>query len=98
MGSVVDMTGRELVEGEVVTATAGEQLERATVRQVWDDAPVFVREWADSYGLEYPEAVELLVHSLLSEAVQAAEKYDRAGEVVEFIRSRFFADDGEDEE
>mgnify|MGYP001598597593 CR=1 FL=1 len=96
MGSVVDMTGRELNAGEVVTATAGEQLEQASARQIWDDAPLFVRDWADGYGLEYPEAVELLVHSLLTEARQAAVKYDRAGEVLEFIRSRFV--EGEDEE
>ena len=90
MGSVVDMTGRELFEGEVITATAGEQLEGATTREAWDNAPLFVREWAELYGFDYPEAVELLVHSLLSEARQAAVKHDRAGEVLEFVRSRFF--------
>ena len=95
MGAVVDMTGRVLAEGEDVTETAGEQLERAVMREHWLEVPVIVREWADASGLQYPDAVELMVHSLLSEAVQAAEKHERAVEVVEFIRSRFFAEEDE---
>ena len=92
MGSVVDMTGRTLVEGEDVTATAGEQLERAELREIWESVPEIVREWADSYELQYPAAVELMVHSLLTEALGASEKHERAGQVLEFIRERFFAD------
>ena len=97
MGSVVDMTGRTLVEGEEVTGTAAEQLERAELREIWESVPEIVREWADGYDLQYPAAVELMVHSLLAEAEGASEKHERAGQVLEFIRSRFFADDGEEQ-
>jgi hypothetical protein len=96
MGSVVDMTGRTLVEGEEITATAGEQLERAELREIWESVPEIVREWADGHELQYPAAVELMVHSLLTEALGASEKHERAGQVLEFIGSRFFA--GEDVE
>ena len=98
MGSVVDMTGRVLDAGEEITATAAEQLERAELREIWDSVPEIVREWADGHDLQYPAAVELMVHSLLTEALGASEKHERAAQVLEFIRSRFFADDGEDEE
>ena len=93
MGAVVDMTGRVLAEGEDVTETAGEQLERAVMREHWLEVPAIVREWADGSGLEYPDAVELMVHSLLSEAVQAAEEHERAAQVLRFIGSRFFAEE-----
>ena len=93
MGTVIDMTGRMLVEGEEITATASEQLERAELREIWDSVPEIVREWADGHGMEYPAAVELMVHSLLTEATQGAEEHERAAQVLEFIRERFFAGD-----
>ena len=95
MGSVVDMTGRELDAGEDVTATAGEQLERAELREIWESVPEIVREWADGHDLQYPAAVELMVHSLLAEAEGASEKHERAAQVLEFIRERFFAEEDE---
>jgi hypothetical protein len=90
------MTGRELDAGEEVTGTAAEQLERAELREIWDSVPEIVREWADGHELQYPAAVELMVHSLLTEALGASEKHERAAKVLEFIGSRFFA--GEDVE
>ena len=96
MGSVVDMTGRELDAGEEVTGTAAEQLERAELREIWESVPEIVRDWADSCDLQYPAAVELMVHSLLTEALGASEKHERAGQVLEFIRLRFFAEEEEE--
>ena len=37
-----------------------------------------------------------MVHSLLAEALGASEEHKRAAQVLEFVRSRFFADDEEE--
>ena len=93
--TVMDMTGRVLAEGEAVTEDRQEQEDRAQLREVWDEMPAFVRALAQKYELRYPDMVEVLIHSLLTEATGAAEKHERAAEVVEFIRSRFFEQEGE---
>ena len=88
--TVMDMTGRVLEQGEEITENAREQAERAELHEIWASVPEIVREWADSYELQYPAAVELMVHSLLTEATQGAEKHERAQQVLDFVRSRFF--------
>ena len=95
--TVVDMTGRELAPGESVTADRFEQEQAAEAREFWDNVPAMVRYLAENTldTLDYPDVVELIVHSLLTEAEQASEKHDRAAEVLEFIRGRFFAPDDE---
>lgn len=91
MGDVIDMTGRVLAEGETVTENREEQEQRAALYAVWADAPRAAREWAELHGFDYPDAVELLVHSLLTEAEEASAEHERAGQVLEFIRDRFFS-------
>ena len=93
--TVMDMTGRVLEQGEEITENAREQAERAELHDIWHSSPEIVREWADGHDLEYPFAVEVMVHSLLSEAQQGAKKHERAAQVLEFVRSRFFAEDEE---
>jgi hypothetical protein len=51
-----------------------------------------LREFAEHYGLDYPRAVETVVHSLLAEAEQGAEKHERAQQVLDFIGRRFFSE------
>jgi uncharacterized protein (DUF2235 family) len=86
----MDMTGRVLDAGEAVTEDRREQEGRAHLRGVWDEIPAVVRELCETHQLNYPTMVEVVLHSLLTEATQGAEKHERAAEVVEFIRSRFF--------
>lgn len=93
--SVVDMTGRVLEAGETVTETLEQQQFTAAYRDFWNSVPDMVRYLADQKGFEYPDCAELIIHSLLQEAVQASEKHDRAAEVVEFIRSSFYTSDSE---
>ena len=97
MGAVVDMTGRVLEPGQSMTANRFEQEQAAEAKEFWHEVPSLIRYLADNSvdTLGYPDLVELVVHSLLTEAVQGAEKHERAAEVVEFIRSSFFAADGE---
>ena len=64
--TVMDMTGRVLEQGEEITENAREQAERAELHEIWASVPEIVREWADGHNLEYPAAVELMVHSLLT--------------------------------
>lgn len=94
---VLDMTGRELSPGESVTEYRSEQQEAAEARDFWDSVPDMVRYLADNQfdHLDYPDVVELVVHSLLTEAEQAAEEHERAADVLEFIRGRFFSPDEE---
>ena len=95
--TVVDMTGRELAPGESVTADRFEQQQAADAREFWDSVPDMVRYLAEDTfdSLSYPDVVELIVHSLLTEAEQASDEHARAAEVLEFIRKRFFASDDE---
>ena len=93
--TVMDMTGRVLDVGEEVTEDRQEQEDRAQLRAAWDEIPALVRELAVTYDQSYPVMAEVVMHSLLTEATGAAEKHERAAEVVEFIRSRFFEQEGE---
>ena len=93
MGTVVDMTGRVLEAGETVDKTAGEQRLDALFRRVWDSAPDIAREIAERENLYYPHVVEMLVHSLLQEALQASEKHEDAAAVLDFIGRCFFNTD-----
>ena len=93
MGAVVDMTGRVLEPGETVTLTADEQATSAKFDQLWHSAPDIVREIAERENLFYPHVVEVIVHSLLQEAVQAADRHEPAREVLEFIERSIFASD-----
>ena len=88
--TVMDMTGRVLDQGEEITQNAREQAERAELHEIWASVPEIVREWADGHNLEYPAAVELMVHSLLTEATQGAERHERAQQVLDFVGERFF--------
>jgi hypothetical protein len=91
MGELVDMTGRVLEAGETVTLTAGEQATNAQFEQLWRETPDIVREIAKREDLFYPHVVEIIVHSLLQEAVQAAASgHEPAVEVLEFIERKFF--------
>ena len=80
-----------------MTANRFEQQQAAEAREFWQEVPAMIRCLADDSfdTLGYPDVVELVVHSLLTEAEQASEKHDRAAEVLEFIRERFFASDDE---
>ena len=98
MGEVVDMTGRVLAAGESVDKYRAEQEALAPYRAAWDEAVELARYVADRHGLEYPEAVELIVHSLLQEAYQASEKHERAAEVLEFIGGCFYSTDSDSSE
>jgi len=95
--TVVDMTGRELAPGESMTADRFEQQQAAEARDFWHSVPDMIRYLADDTfeSLDYVDVVELVVHSLLTEAEQASDKHDRAAGVLEFIRKRFFASDDE---
>ena len=88
--TVLDMTGKVVEKGREVTENRGEQESRAATRAAWDQAPDMLREFAEHYDLTYPAAVEIVIHSLLSEAEQGAEKYERAQQVLDFVGRRFF--------
>ena len=89
--TILDMTGRVVEEGREVTQNRGEQEHREAMREAWHQAPDMLRELAEYYGLDYPRAVETVVHSLLSEAEQGAEKHERAQQVLDFVGRRFFS-------
>ena len=90
MGEVVDMTGRVLDAGETVTEWRSEQEAKAALRAAFDDAPDLARYVAEQHDLRYCDAVNVIVHSLLQEAVQASEEHELAREVLESVGSRFF--------
>ena len=88
--TVMDMTGRVLEDGETVTQTLREKQTGEELREIWASVPEIVREWADGHELNYPAAVELMIHSLLTEAQQGAAEHERAQQVLDFVESRFF--------
>jgi hypothetical protein len=88
--TVMDMTGRVLDDGETVTKTLREKQSYEEMREIWMAVPEMVREWADGNELDYPAAVELMIHSLLSEAKQGAKQHERAQQVLDFVGERFF--------
>ena len=88
--TVMDMTGRVLDDGETVTQTLREKQNYEEMRELWLQVPEIVREWADGHEMNYPAAVELMIHSLLSEAQQGAAEHERAQQVLDFVESRFF--------
>ena len=89
MGTVVDMAGRTLADGETVE---DRDEERSAIAAVWHGAPEMVLEVAKSHSMDYCDAVAYTVHSLLREAEGAAEKHEQAAMLLEFIRDEFFAD------
>jgi len=88
MGDVVDMTGRVLSSDDhpfgddIAHCTEGE---KKLLRAAWDEAPAVARYFADRHGLDYDDAVICLVHSLLREADQAADRHPEAAFVWAFI-------------
>ena len=99
MGAVVDMTGRVLSPDDhpfgddVAHCTEGE---RQLLRAAWDEAPDVARYFADRHGLDYDDAVICLVHSLLREAEQCADRIDEAAFVLGFIGQSFYGLTGGD--
>jgi hypothetical protein len=86
----MDMSGRVLDDGETVTKTLREQQTQEELREIWEAVPEIVREWADGHNLSYPAAVELMIHSLLTEAQQGAKQHERAQKVLDFVERKFF--------
>ena len=100
MGEVVDMTGRIVVADEhplgaesVKNVSAKDQFR---LRVAWDEAPDIARYFADRHGLDYDDAVICLVHSLLREAEQCADRIDEAAFVLGFIGQSFYGLTGGD--
>jgi hypothetical protein len=89
MGQVIDMAGRTLADGETVE---DRDEERSAIASVWHGAPEMVLEVAKLHEMDYCDAVAYTVHSLLREAEGAAEKHEKAAQLLEFIRDEFFAD------
>lgn len=90
MGCVVDMTGRVLESDEQVTEGRQEQQEEAQLQAIWDEAPKVAKGWADHHGVPYPDAVAMIVHSLLCETREAAKIHDSAQGILDFIGDRFY--------
>jgi len=89
MGDVVDMTGRIVVAdqhplGDSAVANVDSK-DRETLEKAWREAPDVARYFADRHGLDYDDAVICLVHSLLREADQAADRHPEAAFVWAFI-------------
>lgn len=88
MGQVIDMAGRTLAEGETVE---DRDEERSAVAEVWHGAPVYALELAKELSMDYCDVAAYTIHSLLREAEDAAEKHEKAAQLLEFIRDQFFA-------
>ena len=89
MGQVVGITdGKTLSDGEAVADKAQEY---NPVAEVWHGAPVRVLEVAKSLDMDYCDVAAYTIHSLLREAEGAAEKHEKAAQLLEFIREEFFA-------
>ena len=88
MGQVIDMAGRTLADGETVVDNAQEY---NPVAEVWHGAPVYALELAKSLEMDYCDVAAYTIHSLLREAEGAAEKHEKAAQLLEFIRDEFFA-------
>ena len=100
MGEVVDMTGRVVVADEhplgVESVEHVSVKDRELLRVAWDEAPDVARYFADRHGLEYDDAVICLVHSLLREAEQCADRIDEAAFVLGFIGQSIYGLTGGD--
>ena len=88
MGQVIDMASRKLADGETVTDKARDY---DSVAAVWHGAPDRVLEVAKSLEMDYCDVAAYTIHSLLREAEGAAEKHEKAAQLLEFIRDEFFA-------
>ena len=88
MGQVIDMASRKLADGETVTDKARDY---DSVAAVWHGAPEMVLEVAKSHSLDYCDCAAYTIHSLLREAEGAAEKHEKAAQLLDFIRNEFFA-------
>jgi 4-hydroxy-3-methylbut-2-enyl diphosphate reductase IspH len=89
MGQVVGIKdGKTLSDGETVTDKAQDY---DPVAAVWHGAPEMVLEVAKSHKMDYCDAAAYTIHSLLREAEGAAEKHQKAADLLEFIRESFFA-------
>lgn len=95
MGNVVDMTGREIAEGEEVTKGRDAQFRSAGFAQLWHSAPDMARYLADDLGMQYPDAVAAIIHSLLREAEQGADRHAVCRDLLEWIGEEFFSADSE---
>ena len=91
MGIVVDMTGRELAAGEEVTEDRDEQLWAAGFADIWHNAPEVARQLAEAADMAYPDVVAALVHSLLREAEQSADRHAVCRDLLEWIGEEFFS-------
>ena len=100
MGEVVDMTGRVVVADQhplgVESVEHVSVKDRELLRVAWDEAPDVARYFADRHGLDYDDAVICLVHSLLREAEQCADRIDEAAFVLGFIGRSFYGLTGGD--
>ena len=94
MGDVVDITSRVAVADEhPLGAESVEHLSlenQQSLRAAWDEAPKLARYLAERHGLDYDDAVICLVHSLLREAEQCADRVDEAAFVLGFIGQSFY--------
>ena len=88
MGQVIDMASRKLADGDAAEDRARDY---DSVAAVWHGAPEMVLEIAKSHEMDYCDAAAYTIHSLLREAEGAAEKHEKAAQLLEFIRSEFFA-------
>ena len=95
MGNVVDMTGREIAEGEEVTCDREEQFRSAGFAELWNSAPDMARHMAEHMGMQYPDVVAAIVHSLLREAEQGADRHAVCRDLLEWIGEEFFSADSE---
>ena len=88
MGQVIDITSRKLEDGEAAKDSARDY---DSVAAVWHGAPEMVLEIAKSHSMDYCDCAAYTIHSLLREAEDAAEKHQKAADLLDFIRSEFFA-------
>lgn len=89
MGQVVGIKdGKTLSDGDTVEDKAQDH---DSVAAVWHGAPDRVLEVAKSLEMDYCDVAAYTIHSLLREAEGAAEKHEKAAQLLEFIRDEFFA-------
>ena len=88
MGQVIDMASRKLEDGEAAEDKARDY---DSVAAVWHGAPEMVLEVAKSHDMDYCDCAAYTIHSLLREAEEAAVKHQKAADILDFIRSEFFA-------
>ena len=73
----------EVYAGDVI------QDERDRLRRAWDEVPTLVTWFQRRHGLDRDDAAICIVHSVLSEAEQAAASVPEAGRVLEFTGRLF---------